>query len=245
MAKSVYTDQCLEAIDRWSGMPEAPNPWSRQFPRGIPLMKNRLAEKVIGQAHPITPGIWFGPFIIYGLYKGFAMGQIGMTIGLFIAGWLIWSLLEYVLHRWVFHYVASSQWGKKQMFFIHGYHHEFPSDGMRLVAPIFMSWPLAVVFALVYYLFLGPNHWLQLFAGSAAGYLAYDWIHYYTHHFTPRNPIGKFLRKYHMLHHYKDGEAYFGISSPLWDFVFGTFKSTKSTSAGSDEPLKPAMSARS
>ena len=114
MSDPIYTDECLEAIDRWSGVPEAPNSWSRERPNGITLMKNKVAEKVIGQAHPITPGIWFGPFIVYGLYKGFARGEVLLTLGLFVIGWLIWSLLEYLLHRYIFHWVANSAWGKKQ-----------------------------------------------------------------------------------------------------------------------------------
>jgi len=241
--KSVYTEQCHEAIDRWSGHAEAPNSWSRQFPNGIQLMKNKVAETLLGQAHPITPGIWFGPFIVYGLYQGFAAGRIGTTIGLFALGLLIWSFMEYVLHRYVFHFVANNAWLKQQMFFVHGYHHEFPSDKMRLVAPVFMSWPLGILFGLLYYAILGKGLWLQLFAGSAAGYLSYDWIHYYTHHFRPKTRVGKFLRRYHMEHHFKDGESHYGISNPLWDLVFGTFKSKKDLQSDPEQkPLTPAAS---
>ena len=109
-------------------------------------------------------------------------------------------------------------------FLLHGYHHEFPDDPMRLVAPPLMSWPIGVAIALILYALIGPPSWLPMFAGMSAGYLAYDWIHYYTHHFHPRRGIGKWLRSYHMLHHFQDRESRFGVSSPLWDLVFGTYK---------------------
>ena len=63
----------------------------------------------------------------------------------------------------------------------HGYHHEFPNDRLRLVAPPLMFWTLAVVFGLLYYVVFGGRVWAQVFSGTVAGYLAYDCIHYYTH----------------------------------------------------------------
>jgi sterol desaturase/sphingolipid hydroxylase (fatty acid hydroxylase superfamily) len=61
-----------------------------------------------------------------------------------------------------------------------------------------------------------------VFAGTAVGYLAYDMIHYYVHHFAPKNRVAKFLRAYHLAHHFKNHERGFGVSSPVWDYVFGT-----------------------
>ena len=105
----------------------------------------------------------------------------------------------------------------------HGYHHEFPRDPYRLVAPPFMSWPLALVIGTGYALGFGAL-WTPLFAGTVAGYLAYDWIHYYAHHARPKTRIGRFMQRYHLQHHYRDHDAHFGISCPLWDLVFGTYK---------------------
>jgi sterol desaturase/sphingolipid hydroxylase (fatty acid hydroxylase superfamily) len=56
------------------------------------------------------------------------------------------------------------------------------------------------------------------------GYIAYDWVHYYTHHFHPRGGIGKWMRVYHLRHHYQDPDAHYGVSSPLWDVVFSTVR---------------------
>jgi len=106
---------------------------------------------------------------------------------------------------------------------------------MRLVAPLILSAPLAVIIAVVYVLLLGRYFGTVLFAGTLLGYLAYDWVHYYTHHFRPTTRLGKYLRRYHMEHHYKDSESHYGISSPLWDWVFGTATSKGTRGAQANE----------
>jgi len=153
---------------------------------------------------------------------------VGATLGYFALGWLVFSLFEYFLHRTVFHglmRIAHDPASRFRAFMAHGYHHEFPDDQWRLVMPPMISWPLAIGFAGFYYFAFGAANFFPVLTGTMAGYIAYDWIHYYTHHFRPRAGPGKWLRAYHMRHHYEDGNAYFGISSPLWDLVFGTFRS--------------------
>lgn len=194
-------------------------------PRAIRVFENAFLENVLASAHPLTPIVWFGPIIAYGLVRGSrALGLA--TLGLYVVGWLAWTLLEYLLHRFVFHRPPQTIEDRVRSFAVHGYHHEFPNDRLRLVAPPLMSWPLAVVVMGLYIGLLGPTIGLTLFAGTASGYIAYDWIHYYTHHFKPRNPLGRWLTRYHLLHHYDESwnTHRFGVSSPLWDFVFGTYR---------------------
>ena len=61
-----------------------------------------------------------------------------------------------------------------------------------------------------------------LFAGFVHGYLTYDLLHYFIHRGRLPGRIGRFLRQYHMAHHYTKPEKHFGVSSPLWDVVFRT-----------------------
>jgi sterol desaturase/sphingolipid hydroxylase (fatty acid hydroxylase superfamily) len=56
------------------------------------------------------------------------------------------------------------------------------------------------------------------------GYLCYDYIHFATHHFRPRTRVGKFLKQHHMLHHFAEHGSRWGVSSPMWDYVFGTLE---------------------
>src|SRR5262245_58890496 len=80
----------------------------RNRPKSIEVFQNRIIERVFARAHPITPIIWFGPFIAYGLYVGLADLGIMATAGWFFGGWLLWTLLEYCLHRFLFHMGAET-----------------------------------------------------------------------------------------------------------------------------------------
>ena len=93
--------------------------------------------------------------------------------------------------------------------------------------PPVVSVPMAALFYGLFYLIVGvllkgPQWVGPLFAGFLAGYLAYDMIHYATHHFPMRSGYLKFIKRYHMEHHFKAPNALYGVSSPAWDYVFRT-----------------------
>ena len=139
-----------------------------------------------------------------------------------LAGVFVWTLTEYVLHRFVFHLIPKSGWGRKLHFVLHGVHHLDPWDRTRLVFPpvggilimgaIFGLWTLVLPVASV----------VAGFVGFVIGYITYDMTHYYTHHGRPKSRWGKFLKTWHLAHHHKAWEAMYGVSSPLWDYVFGS-----------------------
>ena len=97
--------------------------------------------------HPLTPHVIYLPVMSYMFYL--ALGPRGLTIaaviGLFAAGILIWTVVEYTMHRWVFHYEPASRWGKQLHFMLHGVHHDYPNDASRLVMPPAVSARPAVV----------------------------------------------------------------------------------------------------
>ena len=220
-ASGVWTNQRASAAVAGNGTTK------RSRPVAIRVFENGFIENFLAKAHPITPIFWFGPLIAYGVVRGTLAVGIIAVVGLYILGWLAWTLLEYVMHRFLFHLQAHTPGGRLNSFMMHGYHHEFPNDRMRLVAPPLMSWPLAAVVVALYVGVLGRDVGLALFAGTASGYVAYDWIHYYAHHFKPRNALGAWLKRYHLLHHHDATWAThrFGISSPLWDLLCGTYQS--------------------
>lgn len=199
-------------------------------PERIRLFKNIFVEKVLGQSHPILPIVWFGPAIAYGIYHGWAVMGLPAwgVLGLFLFGFLCWTLLEYCLHRFVFHAEEDgTPEDNIRWFMVHGYHHEFTQDKMRLVAPPLMSWPLAIVVYPTLYFIFGPVLAGPVISGITVGYISYDWTHYYTHHFSPTTFVGKWLRAYHLQHHYSTPAARYGVSNPLWDFVFRTYVPVK------------------
>jgi dihydroceramide fatty acyl 2-hydroxylase len=144
-----------------------------------------------------------------------------------LAGVLSWTLAEYVLHRYVFHWTNDTSWGKRIHFLLHGVHHEFPNDKDRLVMPLPTSIPLALIFFTLFHILLGPRWGEPFFAGFVVGYLFYDGTHYYVHHFIPTTRWGKFLRRHHLTHHHADHHGGFGVSSPLWDLVFRSIPSKR------------------
>jgi len=147
---------------------------------------------------------------------------VGLLLGLFL-----WTLAEYLLHRFVFHYRPRTSRQERVVFLFHGIHHAQPQCKTRLVMPPAVSVPLAFVFYALFSLVAGrlfqSPAWVDpLVSGFIVGYLAYDLTHYATHHFAMRRGWLKLLKRYHLQHHYKTPDQRFGVSSPLWDWVFGT-----------------------
>ncbi len=225
MGLLTLTQECRDAADgKLAPLPVGPD-GRRPKPRlRIQVFENRFVERWFAQAHPITPGIWFGGFVAYGLWFG-ATRYGGWVLPLFALGFLLTTLIEYCLHRFLFHFVPRGDEQRMQHFLLHGYHHEFPNDPMRLVLPPIGIWPVATLVGLIWYAVFGVYFW-PIFAGTAAGYVAYDWTHYYTHHANPRSGFGRWLKRYHMLHHHDSPNHRYGITSPLWDVVFGTYLPT-------------------
>jgi len=173
--------------------------------------------------HPATPVILYGPIIGLMLYLALVRNHLSLLVVFlfFVVGILVWTLLEYVIHRYVFHYQPKTRVGKLLHFIMHGVHHDYPNDATRLVMPPIISVPLAVVFYLVFMLTLGRFAPAAL-AGFGFGYVCYDTIHYATHHFSMKRGIWRWLKQYHLRHHYHDDHAGYGVSSPLWDYIFKT-----------------------
>ena len=219
--RPLYTDDLIEVVDHWSGTLGSPDARNRAKREGIRVLKHPLLE-FLSKAHPVSPIVWTGPFMVWGAWRGLAEAGPLATLGWFALGILFWTLIEYGLHRFVFHWRPAGNAGTMWSFFVHGYHHEFPNDRMRLVAPPFMLFFFGALAILLYSAVFG-RMWVPLFGGTCVGYVAYDWIHYYTHHFHPKRGVGAWLRRYHLKHHYQEGNMRYGISSPLWDVVFRTY----------------------
>ncbi len=184
------------------------------------------------RTHPAAPFVFWTPFIAWFLAQALLVSRLHVlaVLGAAIGGALLWSLTEYLLHRFLFHRIGATLAGRRFYFVLHGVHHDYPMDGSRLVMPLGVSIPIGVTVYLLLSITLGPlagAPWVDpVFAGFGVGYLAYDGIHYATHHFRMSSPIGRWLKRYHMVHHHTGENARYGVSSPLWDYVFGTFAPT-------------------
>ena len=187
------------------------------------MFKSNFLE-ALSKIHYSVPLFIYIPVILYFLYKTFFSLPTGILTGIFLygAGLFCWSFLEYVLHRFVFHYKLKGKIGERIHFIFHGVHHDYPNDAMRLVLPPSVSIPLAILFYYFYYLVFGSVYMAPVYAGFVTGYLIYDISHYAIHHSTFKNKFWQNIKKHHMYHHYKDDHAGYGVSSKFWDIIFGT-----------------------
>src|SRR5262249_36575 len=105
------------------------------------------------RVHPGTPLVFSLPLIGASFY--FAIQQLSiLSVALwFGVGLAVWTLLEYVIHRYAFHYEPNSKIGKQLHFIVHGVHHDYPNDAKRLVMPPVVSVPLAIIFYGVFVFF--------------------------------------------------------------------------------------------
>ena len=187
-----------------------------------PLFRNRFLD-FFSRIHPVVPALIYAPACAILVTLGVRGGESTMnSILLIAAGLVIWTLAEYWLHRKVFHWEPDHPIGSRMHFIIHGVHHDHPNDKMRLVMPPGASIPLAALFFGAFWLVFGLPTGYPVFAGFLAGYLLYDYTHYWLHHFVPKSKLGKQLREQHMRHHFQDHRYGFGVSSPIWDVIFGT-----------------------
>jgi sterol desaturase/sphingolipid hydroxylase (fatty acid hydroxylase superfamily) len=196
----------------------------------IRLFKSDFLE-FFSHISPITVTIIWLPFSGYMLARGIldrpTNANILFIVAAFLIGLFLWTLSEYLLHRFVFHFPPRNAWQERVTYLFHGIHHHQPQCKTRLVMPPVVSIPLAAIFYGLFYLILGLilgiPHWdAPMVSGFTIGYLAYDLTHYATHHWPMRSGWLKYIKRYHMMHHYKTPNARFGVSSPLWDIIFRT-----------------------
>lgn len=200
----------------------------RHTGESIRIFKNPILESFT-HVHPIVPLLVWVPVILFLFHRGYTVKHVDhLEFALsFIFGILLWTITEYVLHRFVFHWNAKSRAGKYFVFLFHGLHHDDPQDPTRLVMP---PVPAILIVSLLWLLFKAvfPVHFIEVIMGHfLIGYLIYDYTHYATHHFPMTSLVGKYLRKYHLQHHYSGEMSKYGVSSPLWDYVFNTVTGPK------------------
>ena len=186
------------------------------------LFKSDYLE-MLTKTHPLVIWGMYLPVIIYMLYYSntrleYPLFRVILT---FIGGMFFWSFFEYLAHRFLFHWVAESGRAQKFIYTLHGNHHHYPRDKQRLFMPPVPSLILASVIFGLQYLAMGKSAFM-FFPGFIIGYLMYGTMHYAIHAWNPPFKWVKPLWRNHHLHHYKDEGKGYGVSTTLWDHVFGT-----------------------
>jgi sterol desaturase/sphingolipid hydroxylase (fatty acid hydroxylase superfamily) len=188
----------------------------------VSLFRNPLLE-VLTKSNPLFSWCMFVTVII--VLLNYSITVLGFGVGfsalLFIAGLVFWTLFEYLVHRFVFHWVSSNPVVEKMTYLFHGNHHHFPRDRQRLFMPPVPSLLIAGAVFTVMYLVIGKYAFV-FFPGFILGHLLHASLHYAIHAWHPPFKWMKPLWRNHHLHHYTSVEKGFGITSTLWDHVFGT-----------------------
>jgi sterol desaturase/sphingolipid hydroxylase (fatty acid hydroxylase superfamily) len=186
------------------------------------LFKSDYLE-MLTKTHPLVIWGMYLPVIAYMLYYsndalGFSFSRIALT---FIGGIFFWSFFEYIAHRFLFHMISNKPSLQRFAYTLHGNHHHYPRDRQRLFMPPVPSVILASAIFGLMYLMMRQNTFM-FFPGFILGYLMYGSMHYAIHAWNPPFKWMKGLWRNHHLHHYKNEHHGFGVSSTIWDHVFGT-----------------------
>jgi sterol desaturase/sphingolipid hydroxylase (fatty acid hydroxylase superfamily) len=155
------------------------------------------------------------------LWMGWGTVDLAPAIALVVTGVASWTLFEYAMHRFIFHWNARWKAARAFVFVVHANHHEVPDDPGRSLMPPVVSIPVTGSVWLAFLAIFGPPGSL-LFLGFASGYVIYDAVHHACHHFPMRGPVFRALRRHHLRHHHAREDGNFAITAIFWDKVFGT-----------------------
>jgi 4-hydroxysphinganine ceramide fatty acyl 2-hydroxylase len=179
----------------------------------------------------LTKTYWWTPPVVWfpvsALMIYFSNVSASEKMWIFGLGLLTWTLFEYVFHRFVFHCEESLPENRYFMvlhFFTHAVHHYFPFDPLRLAMPPVMFAILATPTWMLFNIFVPTNPLLPFFAGIFVGFTLYDLMHFYLHHGAEKSQFEhvRRMRTYHAIHHYKEPNKGYGVTTKFWDRVFGT-----------------------
>jgi len=191
------------------------------------LFNNPILEK-LSRTNIAVPLTLYGIISIIFLYFGIAEMGLGIssTIGLFFIGLISFTLAEYLMHRYLYHHEPTTEKGRNFIYTVHGVHHEFPKDKDRLAMPPLLAVILITILYFLFEFFMGANVFAFL-PGFITGYSLYLFVHYAVHAYQPPKNFLKVLWVNHGIHHYKEPDRAYGVSSPLWDVIFRTLPESK------------------
>lgn len=199
--------------------------------KGQPLFQNPILEKLT-RTHISVPLVIFAVVSVgiftYGLMH--ASVPVSLSIMLFLVGVFAFTLLEYLMHRYVFHMHTDTEIKEKMQYAFHGWHHEYPKDKERLAMPPLVSIVLSVLFFTAFNFLLG-EYVYSFLPGFIVGYMGYLSVHYIVHAYKPPRNFLRHLWINHSIHHHREHDRAYGVSSPLWDYVFGTMPRKKTERA--------------
>jgi 4-hydroxysphinganine ceramide fatty acyl 2-hydroxylase len=172
--------------------------------------------------------IWLA-LLLAALAVGFAAGALAFSLFWVVIGALTFYVSEYGFHRFAFHAApARFAFVRKLQRRLHYDHHAQPERLDLLFLPIWFLIPNLAITALGYALIFGWDTVAPAMFGVTLAIFQYEWVHYVAHvPYQPRTRAGRWLKQYHLRHHYISEKFWFGVSNPSMDFVGRTFKAAR------------------
>ena len=191
---------------------------ARAFPRSTPVMICWGVDLLTKTPWWVIPLFWY-PLCISAVITGIELGASSWTA---VAGVSVWPVLEYVMHRFIFHHKPGTRVSRTLSYSLHGLHHAFPNDKYRLVLPVTLSVPWSFLYMFVCMQAMSPPAALTFTAGTATSYATYDILHYVIHHMHRVRRWRLFAAAKHRhinLHHMRNWDADYGITTGVVDSV--------------------------
>lgn len=184
----------------------------------IKLFDNRWLDQLTVISAPVFISVWAAGLVLIAWAAAKANSPYPLLI---VPGVLLWTLVEYAMHRYFFHWQPKSEKLQQLVFIMHGNHHAVPNDRLRNLMPLVVSMPVGALIWTGMVALAGPSgNWL--FMGFAIGYVFYDLVHYTCHQQSMNSRLGRALKLHHMHHHYQRETGNYSITLIFWDRVFGT-----------------------
>jgi len=187
----------------------------------VRIFENETLEK-LSKTHPIIPLLFWTPVMLILFTKAWGTLSLLEVFSFCVLGILIWTLVEYLLHRFIFHFEGGGKLTKRIVFMMHDNHHIAPTDWLRGVMPVLPGVLIGLPLYALWNVFFGIEQSLIGMGGMIFGYLCYDYLHYSFHHFNLEWKWWRKIRRNHLKHHV-DHNSLYGVSNPFWDYIFSTY----------------------
>jgi hypothetical protein len=160
------------------------------------------------------------------LFAAHVLAFTPLLLGAVAIGALVFFVSEYTTHRFLLHAKPNpNAFVLKLQHRLHYDHHIDPARLDLLFLPLWFAIPVAALTLAIY--FAVTRNWstsAALLLGSVLGLLWYEWVHYVAHiPYVPKTPFGRWIKKYHLWHHFKNERLWFGVTNPSMDFVGRTY----------------------
>jgi 4-hydroxysphinganine ceramide fatty acyl 2-hydroxylase len=156
-----------------------------------------------------------------------ADGVLHLSLWLVGLGALLFYLSEYGTHRFLFHSPPVRwEWLREKQRRLHYDHHVEPSRIDLLFLPLWYVVPNMIIVGGIAYLILWNfGQVAALVLGATLALLHYEWVHFIAHQpYTPKTSFGRWMKRYHLRHHFVNEKLWFGVSNPSMDFVYRTYR---------------------